>query len=143
MKTITIMADDRVGLLADISYILGKTKINIETISVDVISGKAIISMTIKEYEKASEVLQNAGFNVSEMNAIIVKLPDEPGQLNKITSMLAKEEVNIQNVHIVSRDNKTTIISLVVDKPKKAVKILEPFLLNKDQYGDSGTGWKI
>ena len=133
MKTITIVADDRVGLLADMSYVLGKAKINIETISVDVVSGKAVVSMTIKDYEKAASVLENAGFKVSGLNAIIVKLPDEPGQLNKITSMLAKEQVNIENVHIVSRDNKTTIVSLVVDKPKKAMKILEPCLLSTEQ----------
>ena len=28
MKTITIVADDRVGLLADMSYVLGKAKID-------------------------------------------------------------------------------------------------------------------
>ena len=48
MKSLTIVADDRVGLLSDISYVLGKSKINIESISVDVIGNKAVIVLTIK-----------------------------------------------------------------------------------------------
>ncbi len=134
MKTITIVAEDRVGLLADISYLLGKAKINIESISVDVVAGKAIISMIIKDYEKAKEMLANAGFTVSEMNSLIIKLVDQPGELNKITSMLAKEGVKIENVHIVSKENGYTVLSVAVDKIKKAAKLLDQYLLNKETY---------
>jgi len=53
MHSITIVADDRVGLLADISYILGTTHINIESISVSAIGGKAVITLLVKNPEKA------------------------------------------------------------------------------------------
>lgn len=133
MKSVTIVADDRVGLLADISYLLGKAKVNIESISVDVVAKKAVISLTIKDSDKATSVLQNAGFKVTESNSIVVKLVDKPGELSRITAMLAESGISIENVHIVSRDGSNTILSVVVDKPKKAVKLLDEFLLNKEQ----------
>lgn len=133
MKSITIVADDRVGLLADISYLLGKAKVNIEAISVDVVGKKAVISITVKDSDKAKSVLQNAGFNVTESNSIVVKLIDRPGELSRVTSMLAEQGINIENVHIISRDGTSTILSVVLDKPKKAIKVLDEFLLNKEQ----------
>ncbi len=34
MKQITILVDDKVGVLADVSYLLGRSKVNIEAIAV-------------------------------------------------------------------------------------------------------------
>lgn len=133
MRNITIIAEDRVGLLADVSYVLGKAKINIESISVDVIAGKAVISLTVKDANKAKEILETSGYTVAETNSIIIKLTDKPGELSKITSMLAEQHVNIENVHVLSRDGKNTMLTLAVDKPKKAQDMLKDYLVEKEE----------
>ncbi len=130
MKTITIVADDRIGLLADISYILGKAKLNIESIGVEVVAGKAVVSLGVLDADKAKDVLTQNSYDVKEANVIVVKLTDEPGQFNTITSMLAKEGVDISKVHMLSRDGKVTVIGLTVDKQKKAEKLLEKYLIS-------------
>ncbi|HLC68703.1 MAG TPA: ACT domain-containing protein [Candidatus Bilamarchaeaceae archaeon] len=131
MKTITVVADDRVGLLADISYILGKTKINIDSIGVDVAAGKAVISLTIKNAERAKAVLEQNGYRVAEANVLVLKLTDQPGELSKITATLAREGINIENVHMLSRDGKNTVIGVVVSKPRKAEKILKQYMVSR------------
>ncbi|MDO8554119.1 MAG: hypothetical protein Q7S22_04900 [Candidatus Micrarchaeota archaeon] len=133
MKSITVIADDRVGLLADISYLLGKAKINIESIGLEVVAGKAVMSLTLKDPEKAKTVLEHAGYEVTETNMIVVKLNDQPGELGKITSMMAQEKINIENIHMLSKDGKATIIAIKVDKPKRALKLLEPYLVNREE----------
>jgi len=110
MKTITIVADDRVGLLADISYILSKAKINIESIGVDVVSGKALIRLSLNNVDKGKSVLAAAGYGVEEENAVVVKLNDQPGELNRITALLSKEGVVIQTIHMLSKDGKNTVL---------------------------------
>ena len=132
MKTLTIVADDKVGLLADISYILSKSKINIESINVDVVAGKAIITLTMSDADKGKKTLEAAGYKVEEMNAVIVKLSDEPGELSKITQMLSKEGININNVLMISKDGKSTVLSITVDKPKKAMLVLHDYLITKE-----------
>lgn len=132
MKTITIVADDRVGLLADISYILSKSKINIEAVSVDVLSGKAIVVLTLGNFDKAKTVLEASGYKVEEVNTIMIKLPDQPGELNKVTQLLAKEGISINNLRMISKDGKQTVISLTVDKPKRASTLLKEHLLNNE-----------
>lgn len=132
MKAITIVADDKVGLLADISYVLAKSKINIESINVDVVAGKAIITLSLSDVVKGKQVVEAAGYKVEEANSVVIKLRDEPGQLNEVTAMLAKEGINVQNLHTLSKDGKTTIVSLVVDKPKRASTILDKYLITNE-----------
>lgn len=133
MKPLTIVADDKVGLLADISYILGKAKINIDSIAVDVIGGKAVITLSLSEDERGKKVLEAANYTVTELNGLVLKVGDKPGELSRLTSMLSKEGINIQNVHMLTRDGKTTIISMSVDKPKRAAAILKDYVLNKEE----------
>ncbi len=133
MKQITIVADDKVGLLADISYILGKAKVNIDSISVDVVGGKAIISVLLSDEERGKSVLEASGYKVNELNSLVLKLRDQPGELSKITKTLSKEGINIQNVHMLSRDGKNTVISIAVDKPKRAISLLKEYLISNEE----------
>lgn len=129
MKTITIVSDDKVGLLADISYILAKAGINIESLNVDVVADKAVILLSVKDAEKTRAALEASGYKVSEENMVVVKLSDKPGELSKITKMLAKEGINIENVLMLSRDGKNTVLSIAVDNPKKASNLLKEYLI--------------
>lgn len=106
MKSITIVADDKVGLLADISYILGKAKVNIDSLTVDVVAHKAVVVLSVMDSEKGRSVLEASGYKVTEANMVVVKLPDQPGALSDITSVLAKQHVNIENVLTLSRDGR-------------------------------------
>jgi hypothetical protein len=129
-KTITLVENDRIGLLNDISYIMGKEKINIENISGHTVGKKAIISMTVKDHKKAVQVLKKNGFNVMEEDSIMIKLKDKPGELSKITELLAKNRISIKNLYVVSRDGENTIISLSTNKKKKTIALLKPYLIN-------------
>lgn len=131
MRPITIVADDRIGLLADISYILGKAKINIEGVGVSVVGNKAIIILSVVDAEKTGVVLTKNGYKVMESDVIVAKLEDKPGELGNITKKLADNSVNINNVHIISKDGKHTILALLVDKPKKARELLKDILVEE------------
>ncbi len=132
MKSITVVADDKVGLLADISYILAKSKINIDAINVDVVGGKAIISLCLSDVAKGKQVVEAAGYKCEDPAAVVIKIPDKPGELNKMTSTLAKEGVNVQNVHMLAKDGSHTVLSVVVDKQKRAAMILQQHLITNE-----------
>lgn len=129
MKTIAIVADDKIGLLADISYVLAKSKINIESLSVDVVGNKAIITMNLSDIVKGKECVESAGYKVEDPAAIIVKMKDQPGELSNVTAMLSKEGVSIINAKVLAKDGTTTILGMITDKPKKAAVLLKPYLV--------------
>ncbi|MBU0527617.1 MAG: ACT domain-containing protein [Candidatus Micrarchaeota archaeon] len=131
MKSVTIVSEDRVGLLADISYILGKSSVNIDGLHVDVIGGKAVISMEVKDPKKADDILIRNGFKTTDPTAIVIKVSNN--SMEKITEMLELEKVTIKGLNKLSSDSNEGIFAINVDKPRKATKMLSPFLLgNQD-----------
>jgi len=124
MKSVTVIAEDRVALLADISYVLGKSGVNIDTLNVEIIGGKAIISLMVKDPKKAKDVLVRNGYNTAELDAIVVKVSNQLGDLAKLTERLSREKVNVENVAEISSTPSEGIFALRVDKPRKAVKLL-------------------
>lgn len=127
MKTVTIVAEDRVGLLADVSYILGKSNINIDALCVEVINGKAIIAMGVKDPKKTSTVLQSNGFKTTGEDAIVIKVSNKA--VADIREMLEQEKVLVKQFNTISSNDKDTIYALEVDKPRKASKMLGSFIL--------------
>jgi hypothetical protein len=127
MKSLTIVSDDKVGLLADISYILGKSNINIDGLFVDVIGGKAVISIEVKDPKLASPILANNGFNLANPESIVVKVSNN--SMEKLTEMLEFEDISILDLSMLSSDKEDGVFAIRVDKPRKAYKILSPFLL--------------
>ncbi len=125
MKTITIVEEDRVGLLMDISYILGKEKINIESITANSVGGKAIITLTVRDGNGAKKTLLKNGFHIIEEDMLMVSLKDRPGELATLAKLLKDNNINLQNLYMVSKDSKNTIIAIKPDKPKKAADILK------------------
>ena len=133
MKDVTIIAPDKVGLLADISYILGKAKVNIESISVTSVGGKAVITVLVKNSEKAADVLEKNGFKVSSGNILFIKVLDQPGKLSEIAKKLADSKISVGNLNLISKDGKHTIVGVTVDRPRKAKKVLEEFLVENTE----------
>ncbi len=138
MKSVTVVAEDRVGLLADISYILGKSNINIDALSVDVVGKKAIIALTVRDPKHAGSVLEKNGFSTTELDSIVIKLPNKPGEINRIADRLNEEKVSIENMHILSTDMNGGVFALNVDKPRKAVRLLNEFVISPESNNNMG-----
>ncbi|MCX8163547.1 MAG: hypothetical protein N3D10_03260 [Candidatus Micrarchaeota archaeon] len=125
MKQISVVVDNQIGKLADISFILGKSKINIDSISMGEAAGKSIIHLTVKNYEKALELLKANGYECYSSDVFLVKLKNSPGELAKLTKLLEKEKINIENVTVITQDSENSLYSIKVDKTQKAEKILK------------------
>ncbi len=126
IKELVIIAKDKIGLLADVSYVLSKEKINIEQIDANVFGEKGVITVGVQsaKYEAAKKALEKNSFEVLPAESIIVRLEDKPGALAELTRKLADAHVNILNVHVVGKKEGAVFDSLTVDKPKKARKVL-------------------
>jgi len=134
MKTLTIVSKDKVGLLADISYVLSKSKVNIESIGADAIGESAIITLALSDAAKGKSALEAASYEVQEIDAVVVKMPDEPGALNDLAAKLSKEGISIKNMRTVSRGAGSAILALSVDKPKRTMALLSDQLVARDTY---------
>lgn len=134
MKSVTLVSDDRVGLLADVSYVLGKSSVNIDGLSVNVLGGKAVIAIDVKDPKKALDILSRNGFMTANPEAIVIKISNN--SMGRITEMLEGEKISVTEMSMLSSDHSDGIFALNVDKPRKANKMLESFRIsqNVDPY---------
>ncbi len=128
MKQLNIVVDDKPGILSDISFILGKAHINIESIYSGIIGGKTIINMTVKDDKRAIELLKANGYDPLGFDVLLIKIADSPGELSKVSKLLADNSINIEAIHVLCKGDGFVVDALKVDKIAKAEKLLKPYL---------------
>jgi hypothetical protein len=121
INRIVIVADDEVGVLADIAGLLAREGINVETINTESSGGQGTIILTVDNYDHALYVLNQSGYKAVGDDALVIRLPDEPGALAGVADGLKQAGVNIQSMHIVSRQDGYSMIALKTDDPSRAI----------------------
>ncbi len=124
LNRIIVMAQDEVGVIADISQVLAAEGINLESINAQVVGEEAAIILTADRYDRALYVLNQAGFKAISDDALVLRLPDEPGALAKVAGDLKDAGVNIESMHILSRQGGYAMIALKADSRSGAVSAI-------------------
>ena len=130
MKNITIVTEDKVGLLADISYILGSAHINIETLSAEIHGGTGIVNISVKDDKRATELLRSIGYEVLESELLVVKIRDEPQQMAAFTAKLLADKIGILSMHQLAKDGEFDTFAVKVDHTAKAKRMLGDYLVD-------------
>ena len=126
-----IKTKTRVGLLADISYLLSKARINIEDINFNSVGTTTVIDLSLGGNEKkAIKVLEINGYKpISAKKNIFIALKDEPGALFAISKKLEDNSIKIKRIDVLAKGSDRVVISLCVDKEKKATKLLNDIIV--------------
>lgn len=125
MNRIIVMAGNDVGVIADISRALADAGINIETISVEKLDDKRIISLITDAHDDALHTLTDAGFKAVSDESLVLRLPDEPGALAKVAEKFKHAGVRIQSLHIIERNAGHTIVALAAEDREKAEQLVD------------------
>ena len=65
------------------------------------------------------------GISFDLKEVIVVRLPDKPGELAKVTRRLAKASINVDSIYILGKEHGITEMVLTVDDLKKAEILLK------------------
>ena len=121
-RRLVVTARDRMGLIADLSYILGKSKINIEDINVVKVGKTVIIDIQVSNEYKAKQLLSANGYTPIKSEALLIKLKDEPGALASVARLLSDNKIRINRIDVVKKGDGVAVVGVEVDKKKKAKK---------------------
>ena len=121
VQRIIVMADNEVGVIADITKALADESINVESINAQVIGEQGTIILTTDRYDHALYVLNQAGFKAVSDDALVLHLPDAPGALAGVADRLKRAGVNIESMHILNRQAGHTMIALKTDNREGAI----------------------
>lgn len=129
MKDLAIRLENRPGALAKMGETLALAGLSIEGGGAWLMNDVGIAHFLLEDATKAREVLKDAGIEVLQENPVLIQKlkQDQPGQLGKITRLMAEAGVNLEVQY--SDHNKQLI--LVVDDYEKGKIVSENWTQGK------------
>ncbi|MEM3030377.1 MAG: ACT domain-containing protein [Candidatus Micrarchaeia archaeon] len=124
MRQITVLVENRVGALADVTEALGASGVNIKSISAQGSGNEGVIRLITEDERTAVNALEKAGFRVSVGDVMTIKLRHRPGELAKIARKLARAGVNIECIYQLSSDRESAELVLKPDSIENATRAL-------------------
>ncbi|MCE5191464.1 MAG: ACT domain-containing protein [Actinomycetia bacterium] len=128
VKQLSVLIENEAGSVSDVTSILGDERINIRGFSVSDTAEFGVLRLIVDRPEDASDALRLAGFPVREDDVICIDLPDVPGGLAGVLSMVASAGVNIEYVYsliaayvVINVADVERSLHLLADKPLRLV----------------------
>jgi len=123
MRDLAIRLENRPGALAEMGEALGRAGVSVEGGGAFVVDGQGLAHFLFDDTDAASKALEAAGIEVLAAREILVQKlrQDQPGQLGKISRMMANAGVNIL---VLYSDHQNQLI-LVVDNYEKGRAVSE------------------
>lgn len=123
MRDLAIRLENRPGTLAEMGEALGSAGASVEGGGAFVVDGQGIAHFLFEDTARARQALEAKGIEIlADREVLIQKLNQEqPGQLGKISRLMAEAGVNIE---VIYSDHQNQLI-LVVDDLEKGRAVSE------------------
>jgi hypothetical protein len=124
---LSILLENRVGLLLQLTRELEKRKVHICALSIVNIVDAAVVRLVVDNVEGAKRALQERGLTVYEAELVAVELPTSGKQsIATVLSNLLRAEINIQYCYtLLTRSRGSPVLALYVDSRESAVRVLQ------------------
>ena len=117
---ISVFLENRTGQLAEITRLLAKANIDIRAISIAETADYGLARMIVDDSHKASAILLQHGDILSMTPVWAVEVPDSPGGLAEVLSVLADAHVDVEYMYslFTHREGNAYMVMRVSDDPK-------------------------
>lgn len=129
LRTLTVIAADRPGLMTEITELLASKQINLHDFSGDVVGSSAVFKFIPVEYETAYLALRDAGYQVIAHRNLVVWMSDKPGALAHLSRRMSDAGITARGVHIVGHQGDCSLVAVEVKEPELARKLLADILV--------------
>lgn len=125
MEEITVITENKVGMLADVCELLGSNGINVESISAQGLGNSGVIRIITGDVASAARALDKGGFRYSTSEVLVVKVNDIPGELGKVTRRIARNGIDIECIYLLSKQKGIMELAIKADNIAKAQRALK------------------
>jgi hypothetical protein len=99
IEQLSIFIENRSGRLARITSLLGEAGVNIRAMSLADTSDFGILRLIVDNPELARYTLRDQGFTVNRTDVVAVEIPDHPGSLGRLLSILERAALNVEYMY--------------------------------------------
>lgn len=114
MKQLSVFVENKQGALAKVMAMLSDNGINMRAVSIADTQDFGILRIIVKEVDKAKTILKESHVIVSVTEVVGVEIPDTPGSLSKVLSVLDEGQVNVEYVYAFVTPGKAESAYMVV-----------------------------
>ena len=115
-KQINIFVENRPGRIKSITGSLAKAGVNIRAFAIQDRGDFGLIKLIVDYPKKAYLALADLGFACALKDILAVSINDKPGNLHKLTSALAEENINVIDMYgFVIEPNKQGVCCIEIE----------------------------
>jgi len=123
---LTIPVENKAGILAKITAVLSRAKINIRATTISSFGDRGFLNFIVDDPEAGKRVLEKEGVSVSLKEVVAVLIKDQPGGMDRLVQLLAAENINIENAYgFVLESRKNAVFILDVKNRDKTLALLK------------------
>ena len=117
---ISVFLENRTGQLAEITRLLAEKNVDIRALSIAETADYGLARMIVDDAHKASSVLLEHGDILSMTPVWAVEVPDAPGGLAELLSLLAQEKVDVEYMYslFTHKEGLAYMVMRVSNEPK-------------------------
>ncbi|MCI9314102.1 MAG: ACT domain-containing protein [Lachnospiraceae bacterium] len=114
---ISVFLENKAGQLADITGILSNNQVNMRAINIAETADYGVLRLIVDDASKASAILLEQGFILTMTPVVGVAVPDTPGGLSKVLSVISCAGIDVEYMYSVfgQKDGQACMIFRVAD----------------------------
>lgn len=114
---ISVFLENKAGQLADITKILSENQVNMRAINIAETADYGVLRLIVDDAMRASSILLEGGFILTMTPVVGVAVPDTPGGLSKVLSMISTAGIDVEYMYSVfgQKEGQACMIFRVAD----------------------------
>jgi len=125
-QQISVFAENKPGKINRITGILADNKINIRAITISDTGDYGIIKLLLDKPQEGCDLLKDSGFAATLKDIVAVKMDDRPGGLHGATTVLTKENINVEDAYgFILEGGSTAVFVFQVENVQKTENVLK------------------
>lgn len=125
MTEFIVNMENQPGRLASLTEALAAFGVNIEALTAYGHDGEGTVRLITSDSPTTRRVLDEAALNFEEHTVLAVQLPHRPGELARLTRLLADSGVNIDALYVLRANSDGIELAISVDQPLSVLPDLD------------------
>ncbi|CAA9892380.1 conserved hypothetical protein [Candidatus Methylobacter favarea] len=133
MKQLSIISDNRTGVVTEITEALAAADVNIESIDAETLGEHVVVVLNVNKYDAALQAVhQLKNMRIITEDAILVKLNDEPGALAKIARRFTDAGIELRSIRFMERNSDYSLVAISTDRTANALALVADVLVPQE-----------
>lgn len=126
VEQLSVFIENKSGRLSEATAILAESGINILALTLLDTSDFGVMRLIVDDTETALRAFKDSGFTVSKAEVVAVQVPDRPGGLHQVLSIIKKAGINLEYMYdYVRHMGNDAILIFRFDEMDNAIRTLK------------------